>query len=572
LFDSPDYLFVMTSKRVASILLISLMLLSTFGALLPKAKADAWTDITLPYTITQSGLYRVTANYTGVGVDNIILGIEANHVTVDFQHHGVTGSGQDAGEVCWASYQNDITILNGNWQNLNMGINISHGNLCNVTNCVCNNVMAAFFFGDNTNDTLQDSSATTGWSGVSANSAVNVTLSNDTFTDLIEPTEFRYATNVFLDHVTTRNSTQYEGFDCESVTNLVARFCYAYDAGTAEGTTVDGFDLANADGASLFNCYVNGASEFGLNDADASNVHIENFSAINTATWKICNIHVLNFTSTDAPEPNPVSGTYCSDNFESGTTNSSLWQMYNAAVENTVTIDGSYSLGVTGGSAGFYFGNLYTFWLGFKFRSDADFTTLYTPGNPMEQDVFNLDLYNLEVRLGYNGSYYGMIYAGNNQGSFTWNYQPNTTYTFVLYVSQPTGNCTVWMNGQEIFTMTNDVNIIANTRPESGIWLDDPNPSEELTVYDDVWASTTPQGFTPSASPTPTASRNGGGGGNDFSSPTALPNAGVPTPTPTPAPQFSFSRNWLFLGVVVLVILAFAAWAFKPSKSPKKRK
>ena len=128
----------MKSKRVASILLISLILLSTFGVLLPKAKADAWTDITLPYTITQSGLYRVTANYTGVGVDNIILGIEADHVTVDFQHHGVTGSGQDAGEVCWASYQNDIAILNGNWQNLNMGINISHGNLCNVTDCVCN--------------------------------------------------------------------------------------------------------------------------------------------------------------------------------------------------------------------------------------------------------------------------------------------------------------------------------------------------------------------------------------------------------------------------------------------------
>ncbi len=74
---------MLTQKKTLVYLLIFLLTATaTIGTLAP-AKADTWTDITLPYTITEAGNYRVTSAYNGTG---IALAVNASDVVVDGQN------------------------------------------------------------------------------------------------------------------------------------------------------------------------------------------------------------------------------------------------------------------------------------------------------------------------------------------------------------------------------------------------------------------------------------------------------------------------------------------------------
>jgi hypothetical protein len=62
--------------------LIFLLTVTGTLSLFTPAQAETWTDITLPYTITQSGNYRISGAFNGSGT---ALSVNASNVVVDGQ-------------------------------------------------------------------------------------------------------------------------------------------------------------------------------------------------------------------------------------------------------------------------------------------------------------------------------------------------------------------------------------------------------------------------------------------------------------------------------------------------------
>lgn len=77
---------------------------------IPKVKATTWTDITLPYQITESGNYKVTNNYDG---SDYPLNITADNVIIDLQGHYVNVTNLAATRPFSNIVNSNILIENG---------------------------------------------------------------------------------------------------------------------------------------------------------------------------------------------------------------------------------------------------------------------------------------------------------------------------------------------------------------------------------------------------------------------------------------------------------------------------
>jgi len=146
-----------STKKLFTFLLVALFVASGFLIALPKVEGQSWTDITLPYTITVSGNYRITAPYTG---SSKALAVNAPDVVIDGQNMAIIGTGGNTGL--------DFETENINAYNLNLSHFLKAvymsayptGNY-NITNSV---------FSDNNK-------------GIYADTFENFTVSNCTFKD-----------------------------------------------------------------------------------------------------------------------------------------------------------------------------------------------------------------------------------------------------------------------------------------------------------------------------------------------------------------------------------------------------
>jgi len=90
------------------------------------AKAANWTPISGPTTITQSGYYRVTSDFSAS--DDAIM-IQADHVYLQMHGHTITGPGNKAGRGVVVDGANAVYIYGGSLENFGLGvqmINSSH--------------------------------------------------------------------------------------------------------------------------------------------------------------------------------------------------------------------------------------------------------------------------------------------------------------------------------------------------------------------------------------------------------------------------------------------------------------
>jgi parallel beta-helix repeat protein len=135
--------------------LILFLFAASFVGLFSPAKADTWTDITLPYTVTEAGNYRVTSTWTGAGV---ALSINASNVVVDGQNRLITLTQAEGNyAVVIAPGSQNVLLENLNQTCSDYGVYAEEGNFTTRNSMFTNNTSAGVFAFNVTGFTLQDS-------------------------------------------------------------------------------------------------------------------------------------------------------------------------------------------------------------------------------------------------------------------------------------------------------------------------------------------------------------------------------------------------------------------------------
>lgn len=106
------------------IALFSLLLLTAFAAVaqsdfyvIPSARGVGTPIETLPYTISNSGLYYLTKNLTYTAASGNAISVEANDVTIDLMGFNLSGPGTGQATGIYMSHRSNVEIRNGTISN-----------------------------------------------------------------------------------------------------------------------------------------------------------------------------------------------------------------------------------------------------------------------------------------------------------------------------------------------------------------------------------------------------------------------------------------------------------------------
>ncbi|HEY9753796.1 MAG TPA: right-handed parallel beta-helix repeat-containing protein [Oculatellaceae cyanobacterium] len=156
--------------------LILLLTITGTISLFTPAQAETWTDITLPYTITQGGSYRISGAFNGSGT---ALTINASNVVVDGQNNLISLN-QSEGDTAISILQNSRNVLlrNINATGADYGVYAREGNFTVTDSLFTNNNSTGVFAFNATSFVIQHSRASESTYGV-----VTVDCSNFTVDD-----------------------------------------------------------------------------------------------------------------------------------------------------------------------------------------------------------------------------------------------------------------------------------------------------------------------------------------------------------------------------------------------------
>ena len=143
-------------KPFTIFLIILLSLTSTLVLFPPTQAATTWTDITLPYTVTEGGSYRVTSPWTGTGVG---LSINASNVVVDGQNNLIElNQTEDADyAIVIAPGSSNVLLENINQTSADYGLYAEEGNFTTRNSTFTNNTSSGIFAYNASDFTIQHS-------------------------------------------------------------------------------------------------------------------------------------------------------------------------------------------------------------------------------------------------------------------------------------------------------------------------------------------------------------------------------------------------------------------------------
>src|SRR5664279_3132762 len=101
------------SRKTQKLYVLSLIFILSFitiADVIKPAQATTMTEITLPYTITEAGNYRITAPYVGTNTGGLV--IEASNVMVDGQNYAISLEANQT--LIQAANQTNILLQNIN--------------------------------------------------------------------------------------------------------------------------------------------------------------------------------------------------------------------------------------------------------------------------------------------------------------------------------------------------------------------------------------------------------------------------------------------------------------------------
>lgn len=145
----------MNNKKPIVFTLICLLTFTGTLSLLNPTQAETWTDIPLPYTITQSGNYRISGAFNVTGT---ALSINASNVVVDGQNHLISLN-QSEGDTAIAIAKNSKNVLlkNINATGADYGVYSREGNFTLTDSLFTNNTSTGVFAFNATGFTVQNS-------------------------------------------------------------------------------------------------------------------------------------------------------------------------------------------------------------------------------------------------------------------------------------------------------------------------------------------------------------------------------------------------------------------------------
>ena len=129
----------MNPKKNFFFTLVVLLSLANVVCLYPTVEAQnsTWMVISLPYTITSAGNYRIGGDWVSSTANLSGLIINASHVTVDGQNYGVTVTNSSGGKLAavYINSQTDIVLQHINVTSSYYGIKVENSTNITLQNC-----------------------------------------------------------------------------------------------------------------------------------------------------------------------------------------------------------------------------------------------------------------------------------------------------------------------------------------------------------------------------------------------------------------------------------------------------
>ena len=215
----------MQNKKSLVYILIFLLTFTFFAGLFVPAKATTWTDITLPYTITQSGNYRIAAAWSGSGTG---LSVNASNVVVDGQNNLLRQGGDDADYAIQINENcTNVLLTNINEANADTGLQSFSGNFT-VQDCTFVNNTGESIEAFNVSDfTVQHCILSNSSLGFLAELASDFTFNDCIFNNNTIGVEAIRCSNLTIKYSTLNNNTD-TGLDATESGNITiqnSNFC-----------------------------------------------------------------------------------------------------------------------------------------------------------------------------------------------------------------------------------------------------------------------------------------------------------------------------------------------------------
>jgi parallel beta-helix repeat protein len=195
----------MNNKKTLVCTLVMLLTLTSTLGLFVTVKADVWTDITLPYVITEAGNYRIMDAWSGSG---IALTINASDVVVDGQNFLIelTQTDEDCAVFIVPGSRN-VLLDNINETSSDYGV-FAEEVTFTAKNCMFTNNTAGVFALNASDFTLQDSRLSNNSYGLAALYAGNFSVLGCHVKNNSVGIEIIDSANFTLSHLYLNNNTQ----------------------------------------------------------------------------------------------------------------------------------------------------------------------------------------------------------------------------------------------------------------------------------------------------------------------------------------------------------------------------
>jgi len=258
------------TKKLFVFSLIFLLSFVSIAVVLKPVRADTWTDITLPYTITQSGNYRITSPWTGTGTG---LTIEASNVVVDGQNNLLQLT-QDSGDcaIQISSGSLNVVLQNINETTGSLGLYALSGNFTVQDSNFSNNTeygLLAFSMG---NFTVKHSNLSNNTYGLIAYSSGNFTVQDSNLSNNSYGLEADLSSNFIIQN-SDLNNNNYTGLMATSSGNFTVvdsnlqNNTYGLFAYSSGNFTIENSNLNNNNDVGLFSI----SGNFTVVDSDLNN-------------------------------------------------------------------------------------------------------------------------------------------------------------------------------------------------------------------------------------------------------------------------------------------------------------
>ena len=216
----------------------------------PTVKGATWTDIDLPYTIIQSGNYRITQPWTGNGTG---LSVNASNVVVDGQNKLIQLMQTDGNySVIIASGSSNVLLQNINETSADYGVYAEEGNFTTQDCTFTNNTSAGIFVFNVSDFTVQHSILSNNSNGFVSVQSKNFTVKNCTVNNNDEGMQIAFSNNFTIFNSIINSNTEY-GLDVTDSANFTVQSSSlngnnnGFYSTESDNFTIDNTNLTNSD-------------------------------------------------------------------------------------------------------------------------------------------------------------------------------------------------------------------------------------------------------------------------------------------------------------------------------------